>query len=102
MSDPAGEGRPTGFLRRPLAALHGAALMPPAVADEFAYQRAPALARRYGIKIEPLGGGGFNVWPPAELPLAADAFVCHRVEGWEGVLERIVAYAGMLEKRAES
>lgn len=102
MSDPAGEGRPTDFLRRPLAALYGPSLISPSVVDEFAYQRAPALARRHGIKIEPLGGGGFNVWPPAELPLAADAFVCHRVEGWEGVLERIVAYAGMLEKRAES
>lgn len=69
---------------------------PPRRPDKWRAQRerAQALAREQGVEIEPLHGGGFNVWPPASIvdtdldPHAGD----HYCQDWDDVLGKVQAY----------
>ena len=60
-------------------------------------ERARRLSALHGIELEPLTGGGMNVWPPRGMTAADPYDGDHYAIDWEDALERIVAYVKLLE-----
>jgi len=60
-------------------------------------QQALALAQAHGFEVEPLDGGGFNVWPPESLDDERDPHHGdHYAHDWGAALDMLREYAALL------